>query len=47
MVIGEQGCPQILVIFVLDERKRFGDIVLIGRDGFYLRIYEFDKVTRT
>jgi hypothetical protein len=49
MVIGGQGCPWILVIFVLAERKKvfliFGDIVLVGRVGFSLKIFEVNKLT--
>jgi hypothetical protein len=31
---GGQGCPQI-----------FGDIVLVGRVGFSLRIFDINKIT--
>jgi hypothetical protein len=48
MVIGGQGCPQILVkLYSLRGQVVSSNsviFVLVGRDGFALRISEFEKV---
>jgi hypothetical protein len=50
MVIGGQGCPQVLVkLYWLRGQVLSSDwviFVLAGRDGFSLGIFEFDKVTK-
>jgi hypothetical protein len=49
MVIGGKGCPQILAIFVLDEKARFSSdsVILYWLGGmvFPLKISKVNKVT--